>query len=333
MTALRPLLHTTWLVVPFAIALLACSAESSEADDEAIETDEAAQTGSADLSASYVGRFQPPPGAPGGMFAELLLKTDRSYELRAGAAAEAGSFRVRATSTGPKLVLSPSTGGTRSYHAALGAGYRPRLTLRRGRTTQELEREPLGCDGVACTAGHACAVEERRGVPGPVCSAVAPALPAWRAALAGHDVWGATLHGVLEPYSGIRKNLYCTVLPTMSLVYCNTMWVGEHATLQLSVGVAPDGTFDRRVGAGTAVGDQKLRGRIEADGTVVVEFFDAQTCYQTSSFWCEGHKTDMVGRAAPVAICRTRDEYFASGGSASGYWVPCTECRDRCVGP
>lgn len=327
------LLRHSLLSIPFALGLLACSpADTGAADEDDIDVDEAAQTSaSSDLSASYVGRFAPPPGASGGMVAELLLQTDRRYELRAAAGVESGRYRVRTTSTGPKLTLSPSTGGTRTFHVVLGTGFRPRLTLRRGRTTQELERDPVACDGVTCTSGHACAVEARRGVPAPVCSAVVPAPAAWKSALAGHGVWGATLYDVLEPFSGVRKNLYCTVLPEPSQIFCNAMWLGEHATSEVSTGIAPDGTFDF-AGSGASAPGKKLRGRIAPDGTVEVDEFAVETCYQTSSFWCEGQKTDRAGRGTPVAICRTRDEVFQSGGTASGYWVACSECRGRCDG-
>jgi hypothetical protein len=312
----------TALVVTFATALVAgCAADTSS-----VAVEEADVTTGKDVSASYVGDYGTPASGVAGAIKDLRLATTRAYELTTASGLETGTYKVLSNASGTTLVLTLAKGGTRSYKVTLGSGARPLLTVRRSSTAQTLERAPVSCDAVNCGAGFACAVVTDRGVPGPVCNAVTPT---WKTAFAGHPTWGASLPAMLPTGSGTDKPLYCTVRPATATISCNTSWEGDSGAYQISATISPDGTFSSAFDGtqgGVPGSAGEVDGVVKADGTVVVNHYRGKTCYQTSSYWCDGYTSDRAGQAAAVAICRTPDQHFESGGWASGYWLACSQC-------
>lgn len=295
-------------------------------DGDSVDGDEAAQTSAKDVSKDYVGVYHTPESGVAGAISELILKTDGTYALTTSAV-ENGKYKVLVDSAGAHLSLTPSAGSARNYHVTLGTGRRPLLTIKRFSTSQVLEREATTCDAVSCAAGQTCAVGTDKGAPLAACKAIEPT---WKAPLAGHDVWGATIQSAI-PYGSGRKPLYCTVHVSTSHVFCNTMWVGDSAQgEQVDASVAPDGSFSASVGtAGSGGGD--IRGHLGTDGTIVVDAFSVRACFQTSSSWCEGQQTDKPGSAALTPICQVPGQSWDNGDWVAGYWTQCSQCNGKCI--
>ena len=313
------------------LSLVACAAttdatDGTDADTEEASSEEALTGKVADVSADYVGSYKTIADLGAGSVASLRLRKDKSYEMVVGDKTEQGKFKVRkGNEREVEIRLTQASGTYKIYRGVLGDGFRPQLRLSRLRTVSILERAPTSCASVNCTAGYGCDVEEKDGVPGPVCNA---RVPAWKIALAGYDLWGADVKGVLHGNYGYVGGVNCGITVSTSTITCGTVgWSGW----AVSAAIAPDGTFL----SGTPQGDDNyLAGSVAADGQVTLTAWRKKECYSVpSGRFCDGKATDTSGSAKAYQMCRTKDLVFQSGGWASGYFTECSKCRpeDDCT--
>lgn len=313
---IRRLLFT--LALPSLVFACAATTDVAEEDDEA--TDEQAYTSWVDVSASYVGAYTPAPGARPGEVTSLRLRKDRSFVLVQNGATEQGLWTVKKGGAVAELRLTVASGARKTFRVTLGDGFRPRLALTRSRKTSELERAPVSCESVTCTTGMGCDVVDTDGVPGPVCNVRAPA---WKTALAGYDLWGATFSGLWQlSYGAGSRGVSCGIRVSASTITCGTVgWDGWAVTGR----IADDGT----ILGGTREGDGNyIAGRIDATGAVTLDAWRKKECYTVpSGTFCDKKEAGSLPKTAkPYEMCRTPDQTFQSGGWASGYYLECSEC-------
>jgi hypothetical protein len=315
----------------FCLASVSACALSPDVDvDEHGAVDVTAQQASNDLSAKYVGRYGPRAGAPSA-FRALALGTDGRFTLEHHeGAAEVGTYRVLASSTGIRLRLTRSE-GTQIYVVSLGEGDHPLLTMTRAGRTSVLERAPLRCEAIQCPTGQTCSVEHTEAIPTPICkSPPAPPPSAWKARYSGAPHWGVRFEDAARAGNFARRQtLNCMITPATDEISCSSL-PNSYDHIVIKVRIQPDGSF---AGGGVVPRQtsSELRGRVWPDGRVTVDFFQNTACFTTSSTWCDTRKTEgRVGPVEPYPICRTRDQHFPSGGWASGYWTACTNCRGDC---
>lgn len=310
----------SFLALP--LALVACAATTNDEADDASEesSSEEALTGKVtDVSADYVGAYKTISDLGPGSITSLRLRKDKTYVVVIDGKTEQGTFTVRkGNEREVELRLIRPSGNFTVWRGNLGDGFRPHFRLSRIRTVSILERELTSCASVNCTSGFGCDVEEKDGVPGPVCN---PRVPAWKLGLAGYDLWGADVQAVFHGNYGYVGGIACGITVSTSTVTCGTVgWNGYSVT----AAVAPDGSFV----TGTAQGDESyMAGTIAADGKVTLTAWRKKECYSVpSGRFCEGKTTDASGSAKSYQMCRTKDLTFQSGGWASGYYQDCSKC-------
>lgn len=328
-------------VLASALAIVACASpiEQGDGDGETAESAESAAT--VDVSADVFGRYASRADAVGGEFTALVLRSNKTYALtKVGGGTESGTFTATKPASGMQIRLSPtSTTSKRIYRASLaGSVFRPTLTLTRSGKTSVLDRlEPTSCASVNCNAGYACAVEDDAdGVPRAVCNPdapvdpPAPTTPAWKSAAPG-TFWGLGFtQAVTAVASGMQINgkpLWCTIRPATSVISCAvTGWDFS----DVAASIADDGTFDVGGASGSSA---KLKGKVHADGRVILEAFSVLKCVNAN--YCErfyGEGLPKQSSDPAVELCRVPGQTFPSGGWTAGYYQDCTKCDGRCEG-
>lgn len=161
-------------------------------------------------------------------------------------------------------------------------------------------------------------------MPRPVCNptTASPVIPAWKSILPG-KLWGVAfdqaVRSIADGYLYPTTPLYCQIMPEIATISCGT---ANFEFVSVPAAIADDGTFSTDANA-----PRTLRGRVLADGNVVVEAFFEKKCVGT---YCEKTKgTNLPKTNKAYELCRTPDHQL-QGGWVAGRYLDCAKCNGQC---